>query len=141
MRMVWEIKFCMKCIKNLMSSSKTPVFSSTKREGITNRRNSGVSRGRRKDPFAAGAGAVVLMSQRGQGLVSVQHPSEHGACPGAVVACGHVAQCLRGAWHVHGSRQVINNDNDYENIVHVPLGLCKKKQKQKPQTFYIESQL
>lgn len=52
--MVWEIKVCRKCIKTLMSSSKTSVLPDTKREAVTNGSDAGVSGGKNKRWMGSG---------------------------------------------------------------------------------------
>lgn len=45
------------------------------------------------------------------------------AVPGGGAVRGCTAQ--RCAQHSPAERQVVNNSNDYESTVHVPLGLCR----------------
>lgn len=124
--MVWEIKVCRKYIKILMSSSKTSVFPATKREAVTNCSDLGVSRERR-------GGQACCLGWAG------------GRCSACISARGRFGQCLWSlgtgsmvrawesrytvpalCWARSWCWQIINNDNDYESTVHVPLGLCKK---------------
>ena len=46
------------------------------------------------------------------------------AAPGGGVVRGCTAQ--RCAQHRPAERRVVNNNNDYESTVHVPLGLCQE---------------
>lgn len=86
--MVWEIKVCRKCIKNLMSSSQTSVFPATKREAATHCSGAGSAEG------WDGPGVLLGLGVRGTWC---WHRSEgpFGQCLGAVL-------CLCRAGHVPG---------------------------------------
>lgn len=119
--MVWEIKVCRKCIKNLMSSSETSVFPATKREAVTNCGSSGVSReeggtstewrGMWRLHLDEREVWSVLWSVGAGSVVPAREPR---------YAVSELCWARSWCW------QIINNGNDYESTVHVPLGLCKK---------------
>lgn len=102
--MVWEIKVCRKCIKNLMSSSKASVCAGSKREALTNGSDSGVSRERREGQERSGwSGMQRLRPSKGEvsSVPGVCWRWECGASLGAT---------LRGACAVLGTFLVLANN-------------------------------